>query len=321
MHNRPSAREYDDQPVALPISPSPWINLVILSVATTVRTTIRVGLGWPAAFYLGVRELVPAVRREATFFEGRSLRGGLGLHGVDGLGDRALLGKELDGEGFPVEYACLAKSRPCARILSRASLLTRRTATVGKIPYTPAQWVYQQWLPSRARPASRRPSPPGGKEVIFQEWLDLPLGVASLATDAAHGRADARTSALHRRFAREFAPVTWRRNKRYRDGGSARPACISRMIVPEASRNWTRNCTVNVREDDRSRRPRPGPHSRMAMAAADRVSSASGSRYRGRPRGRRALPRSAHPAPVLGRAALLRPASGQDHVTRASASF
>ena len=107
---------------------------------------------------------------------------------------------------------------PMRKNLSRASLLTRRTATVGKIPYTPAQWVYQQWLPSRARPALRRPSPPGGKEVIFQEWLDLPLGVASLATDAAHGRADARTSALHRRFAREVAPVTWRRNKRYRAG-------------------------------------------------------------------------------------------------------
>ena len=64
-------------------------------------------------------------------------------------------------------------------------------------------------------------------------------------------------------------------------------ACIS---SPEASRNWTRNRTVNAREDDRPRRPSPDhPHSRMAMAA-DRAPSASGSRYRGRLRGLFAWP-------------------------------
>jgi hypothetical protein len=42
-----------------------------------------------------------------------------------------------------------------------------------------------------------------------------------------------------------------------RAGGGPASACNPRMIVPEASRNWTRNCIVNAREDDRPPRPSP----------------------------------------------------------------
>ena len=59
------------------------------------------------------------------------------------------------------------------------------------------------------------------------------------------------------------------------------------MIVPEASRNWTRNRTVNAREDDRPRRPCPG---RSSGVTAGRPPSASWSRYRGRLRGLFAWP-------------------------------
>jgi hypothetical protein len=45
--------------------------------------------------------------------------------------------------------------------------------------------------------------------------------------------------------------------KRYRALAAVSSACNPRMIVPEASRNWTRNCIVNAREDDRPPRPSP----------------------------------------------------------------
>jgi hypothetical protein len=93
-------------------------------------------------------------------------------------------------------------------------------------------------------------------------------------------------------------------------------ACISRITVPEALRNWTRNCIVNAREDDRPRRPSPRRYS--WAGAANRTSSASGPRYQGPSCGLSASRhRKRDPSPVARRATLVGNAVGQAHLTLA----